>query len=241
MALAESLRAAANVREVIDASLKCLARDPAQDGVSVEVRVAPDLAAAIRPMALQQVFMNLILNAIRAMKTAKGSARAEPTNRVTVTAGPDPGSGMVRIEVTDTGPGFSTEVAQTMFDPFVTTGARSKGPAGGTGLGLAVCKRLITEAGGGITAHSEPGRGATFSIVLPAASSGLRAAGLMRTRTRPLSIAHCRRQGQPPKTRSRWAAIRRSSAGTPATTDRLTKARRPAELPENDGVLHLVI
>lgn len=71
--------------------------------------------------------------------------------------------GRVRLTVSDTGAGFSEEVGRQLFEPFFTT----KGPALGTGLGLATCHGIITEAGGTIVARSTPGQGAVFEVELP--------------------------------------------------------------------------
>jgi signal transduction histidine kinase len=66
------------------------------------------------------------------------------------------------IEVEDTGRGIAPEIAQTLFQPFAT-----HGKVRGTGLGLTICKRIVEDHGGKITAHSAPGKGATFRFTLP--------------------------------------------------------------------------
>ncbi len=73
---------------------------------------------------------------------------------------------VVEIEVADNGPGIPAELLDQIFEPFVTT----KEPGKGTGLGLAVCERLVETMGGVIRARSAPDRGAIFTIILPAAS-----------------------------------------------------------------------
>jgi signal transduction histidine kinase len=72
---------------------------------------------------------------------------------------------VVEISVADNGPGIPAELLDQIFEPFVTT----KEPGKGTGLGLAVCARLIETMGGNVRARSVPGEGSTFSVVLPAA------------------------------------------------------------------------
>jgi len=101
---------------------------------------------------IHQVALNLLLNAIAATP-AEGE--------VVVRMGPAEGG--VRLEVSDTGPGISPEHMETVFDPFFTT----KGPDEGTGLGLMVCHRIVTDHGGSIEARSREGEGATFSVWLP--------------------------------------------------------------------------
>ncbi len=150
----------ARVASVIDDVFNCLARDPKKDGIELRLDVADPLWAAIAPVALQQVVLNLVLNARQAMRPKGGQlhiiARADGDT--------------VRITVADTGPGIPPQMLDHLFEPFVT---RRDGPAGepkGTGLGLTVCRDLITRADGSIEVDSSPGMGATFRITLPAAT-----------------------------------------------------------------------
>ena len=101
---------------------------------------------------MHQVVLNLLLNAI---------AATPPGGEVVVRV---VGSGAgVRLDVSDTGPGISPEHVEQVFDPFFTT----KGPDQGTGLGLMVCHRIVTDHGGSIEVRSREGEGATFSVWLP--------------------------------------------------------------------------
>jgi signal transduction histidine kinase len=104
---------------------------------------------------LQQVVMNLLLNAIDSMG---------PNG--TLTVGTEIGHGedgtrVVKIQIQDTGEGIAPENAARLFEPFFTT------KKNGTGLGLAICQRIIQEHRGIIHAQSEAGLGSTFSIHLP--------------------------------------------------------------------------
>lgn len=106
---------------------------------------------------LQQVLVNLLVNAIHAMPdggrlTLRTFDRDEGHRRGVV------------IEVTDTGAGMASDVVQRIFDPFFTTKRRE-----GTGLGLSISQMLVTRQGGKISVESEPGKGATFSVWLPEA------------------------------------------------------------------------
>jgi signal transduction histidine kinase len=107
------------------------------------------------PERLQQVFLNLFLNAADAMR-AGGELR--------VATGSAPG-GEVAIEVTDTGPGIAEEDVARVFDPFFTTKAAGEG----SGLGLSVARSIVTDHGGAIEVRSQLGEGTTFRVVLPAA------------------------------------------------------------------------
>lgn len=120
------------------------------------IEVALDLQArgmvAINQTELQQVLVNLLVNAIQAMP--QGGAVHISTQ--------DRGAAMVRIEVGDTGRGIEPDVLPRIFDPFFTTKK-----ALGTGLGLSISKTLITRAGGTIEVTSTLGQGSRFVIELP--------------------------------------------------------------------------
>lgn len=106
---------------------------------------------------LQQVFVNLFINAFQAMP--KGGV-------LTITTENNPGQGSVVIEVGDTGMGIPPGTLSKIFDPFFSTKLKDKG----TGLGLSITQRIITDHGGNIRVESTPGQGATFFISLPCES-----------------------------------------------------------------------
>jgi two-component system, NtrC family, sensor kinase len=118
------------------------------------------------PGHLNQVFLNLIVNAAQAI--APGHVDA---NRVRVSTGTD-ASGRVLIEVADTGCGIPLDVVGRIFDPFFTT----KDPGQGTGLGLSICHGLVSAMGGEITVDSIVGQGTTFRVMLPAVAAAAAAA-----------------------------------------------------------------
>ncbi len=149
------------VTEVIASSLACLSRDPVRDGIRLIIEVDADAAVRIRPLALQQVLLNLILNAISVLHGTQGELRISAAEL------PD---GTTRIRVRDTGPGIPNEIITTLFDAFVTTrkdGKPSLSGHGGSGLGLAVCRRLIENSGGSIILEDTPEGGASFAITIP--------------------------------------------------------------------------
>lgn len=112
---------------------------------------------ALDETRLGQIFVNLLVNAAHAI--APGQI---DRNSVAITASAE-GSNVL-IEVRDTGAGMPADVMKRIFEPFFTT----KDVNVGTGLGLAICHGIVTSAGGRIEAESEPGRGSTFRIWLPA-------------------------------------------------------------------------
>jgi signal transduction histidine kinase len=101
---------------------------------------------------LRQVILVLLINALDAMEN-KGA--------LTVETGTETDSAWIRIS--DTGPGIATENLQKIFHPFFST----KIERGGTGLGLSIAHRIIANHRGSLTAVSEPGNGAAFTITLP--------------------------------------------------------------------------
>ncbi|MDY3554933.1 PAS domain S-box protein [Gemmata sp. JC717] len=129
--------------------------------IVVRFEPAPHLRpVAADPVQLQQVLMNLCLNARDAMPEGGtltvGTADADPTD------GPE-GKRFVRLSVSDTGVGMTDEVRAKIFDPFFTT----KGVGQGTGLGLAVVYGVATAHGGSVEVSSAPGAGSRFDVYLP--------------------------------------------------------------------------
>ena len=128
-----------------------------------DIRLALDLqgqgAVAMNRTEMQQILINLIVNAIHAMPEG---------GRLSITTRDHESEGRagVRIEVADTGIGMSEEVLRAVFDPFFTTKRRQ-----GTGLGLSITQKLVMRAGGYIRAESAPGKGARFTVWLPRAES----------------------------------------------------------------------
>ena len=106
---------------------------------------------------LQQIFMNIIVNAMEAMSTLpKGSSRY-----LQITSKFDRAADKIVITFKDNGPGIQEETQKQIFEPFFSTKTK------GSGIGLALCKDLIAEHGGEISVESSAGKGATFTIKLP--------------------------------------------------------------------------
>ena len=152
---------AASLQSTIHDTLGCLGRDPKKDGIDLTIDL-PDVRVAISPLNLQQILLNLILNAKQAMGRQGGSLRIE--GRIQ--------GQTVQIDVADTGPGIPKKVMDRLFEPFVTERHHATGKPGerkGTGLGLCICRDLIRNAGGEITADNLSGQGATFHLTIPLA------------------------------------------------------------------------
>jgi two-component system sensor kinase FixL len=116
---------------------------------------ADDDMVLVDRVQIQQVLMNLMRNAIEAMKD---SARRELTVRTVPL-----GDTQLQIEVSDTGPGIAEDIASRLFQPFVTT------KAGGMGIGLSISRRIIQSHGGDLSYRKNDAGGATFSFTLPTA------------------------------------------------------------------------
>jgi len=117
------------------------------------------------PHQIQQVLLNLVINAEHAMLGAHGRGL------LILRSWHDPERDAVMLEVSDDGPGISSEVQAKIFDPFFTTKAVGKG----TGLGLTVAYAIAQEHGGRISVSSTPGAGASFVLELPAGGTHVRA------------------------------------------------------------------
>lgn len=158
------------IRRVVEETLRCLGRDLSRDGITLVCEIEEGAQAAMSAAALQQVLLNLVLNARRAMQRSGGelriAAKRKARQRDSETARQGEkvrsggGAGRVVIEVADTGPGMSAAVVSRLFTAFETTA----GDEGGTGLGLVVCKRLVEAAGGTIRVESAVGEGTRFEI-----------------------------------------------------------------------------
>ena len=130
----------------------------------IHVVVAPVLEPALRvlgtPTHVQQVVINLLINAFRALE--EQDARMEGVVRVTTSPSRLGG----RLVVEDNGPGIPSRLRSRLFEPFVASRAMGHGP----GLGLHVVKRITLMLGGSIELRSEPGRGTVVVVELPAAA-----------------------------------------------------------------------
>jgi len=149
-------RVLVNINEVIDVCLRLRAYELKTGNIKVTTKLASDLPLTVGDAGqLQQVFLNLLINAETEMKLARGKGKlivkTEQTDNIS------------RIIFKDDGPGIAKKNLEKIFDPFFTTREVGKG----TGLGLSICHGIITEHGGRIWAESQLGKGATFIVELP--------------------------------------------------------------------------
>jgi PAS domain S-box-containing protein len=145
------------IAEIVSEAATLVERELSKEDVSLNIEVRPDLPQ-IRGdrIQLQQVLVNLLINAAQAMAQRSGprivTLRAELAE-----------SGDLLVSVQDTGPGIDAADVPRLFEPFFTT------KQDGMGMGLAICQTTVEGHGGRLTVESVPGAGATFRLTMPVA------------------------------------------------------------------------
>lgn len=145
---------AVDVNEVVDRALAIMEKQALFQNIVINKRYSSLPKLVADASQLQQVFMNIILNAAEAMN-GRGT--------LTITTFMDPNKKNIKIAFADTGHGISPENMARLFEPFFTTKEVGKG----TGLGLAISYSIIQKHQGTIEVSSEPGKGSTFTVILP--------------------------------------------------------------------------
>ena len=140
----------ADLAEVVRRAVALVGKEAERRGVVIVQDVPPDIRLHTDPPLLQQVLLNLLLNAIQAMPGGG-----------TVTVAAKTVDGRLALSVGDTGPGIAPELHESVFTPFFTT------KADGTGLGLAIARRIARGMRGDIRLRSTPGAGAEFTLDVP--------------------------------------------------------------------------
>ncbi|NML18711.1 response regulator [Azohydromonas sp. G-1-1-14] len=148
--------ALADLLERMKTSFEPLTR---QKGLRFEAEAAPDAPARLvgDRQRLQQILRNLLANAVKFTDRGEVALRVEPA-----------AGGRVRFTVRDTGIGIAREQQQVIFEAFRQADGSTSRKYGGTGLGLSIARELARRMGGDITLQSQPGRGSTFTLELPA-------------------------------------------------------------------------
>src|SRR6187455_3379222 len=153
-----------DLNQVVRETLALRAYEQRLTNIDVVTALASGLPPVFAdPHQIQQVLLNLVINAEQAMLTANGRGSLVLRTWHDVTH-----NGVV-LQVSDDGPGVPTEVRSKIFDPFFTTKEVGKG----TGLGLTVAYAIVQEHGGRIRIESRPGTGASFYVELPVSGAKL--------------------------------------------------------------------
>ena len=155
-----TVRERVNLNELIEQVLALVSRSISGNNIALETKLKDDPPpfVMVDPVQLQQVVLNLIMNAIEAMVASDHWVRMLQIETRTGE------TGAVIFTVADSGPGFDAKVAEKLFTPFVTTKAQ------GMGMGLTICKSIVEQHGGQLTGTSIKPRGAMLTLVLPAAA-----------------------------------------------------------------------
>lgn len=152
----EPVRQVSQINNIIEDVLKLRAYEQKANNIEVDRRFASELPEImVDYFQMQQVFLNIIINAEYSMTQAH--------NKGTLTITTERINKVIRISFSDDGSGISKEDLSRIFNPFFTT----KDVGRGTGLGLSICHGIVTEHGGSIYTESELGKGSAFIVELP--------------------------------------------------------------------------
>jgi signal transduction histidine kinase len=154
-------REPADLIAIIEEALILTEKDLSKHQVQVEKRFQGRPKAPVVRGQIEQILLNLIINARQAMPRG-GRLRIEVRENVA--------AGMAEIRIADTGVGIPPEQLRLIFEPFYTTKAPDEHGRGGSGLGLSVCRQIIEQHQGRIRVESLPGKGAIFTVKLPLAA-----------------------------------------------------------------------
>ncbi len=167
------------VSDVLESAVEAVANKVESRGIQiVRSYEAEDDRVLADAQLLEQVFVNLMLNAADAMSGGGRLTLATRIAELDESLGGEPGEPMLAIEVRDTGEGIPTELLPHIFEPFFTT----KGAGKGTGLGLPIAARIVDAHRGTISVTPAEGGGTAFIVRLPAFKSDRRAADELSSR-----------------------------------------------------------
>ena len=147
------------LRDLMHETVVAMARDFSKDMIELEIDIPEDMEIATRRVELQQVLLNLLINARTAVM------QVNHTRRIVISASQDDQT--VTIRMSDTGMGITPGNIKQIFDPFFTTKDGQDDQSQGHGLGLALCREIIDSLHGEISAKSARNEGAAFTISLP--------------------------------------------------------------------------
>jgi signal transduction histidine kinase len=158
-----------DVNDVVRKTLELRAYELKTSNIEVVTELAADLPKTMVDFhQIQEVFLNIVLNAEQAMTEANRGGKLRIKSEET--------NGCIRISFADNGPGIPIELLDKVFDPFFSL----RRERGGTGLGLSVSHGIVISHGGRIYAKSRLGKGATFFVELPVTAKNTNEAKFVR-------------------------------------------------------------
>jgi signal transduction histidine kinase len=151
-------REPADLGRLVEDVVLITSKDLQKHRVQLDLRIESRPLAVVNPAQIQQVLLNLVINARQAMPDG---------GRLTIGVGTDGERKWGEIRISDTGMGISPAHLRRIFEPFFTTKSPDGTGLGGTGLGLPVCRDIVESHRGRLRVESKPGQGATFTLRLP--------------------------------------------------------------------------
>lgn len=151
-------RQSTDLISLVEETFTLTEKDLSKHRIQVEKKYQGQPRALIIPAQIEQILLNLIINARQAMP--KGG-------RLTIEINDSSDAGMAEIKISDTGVGIPPERLRLIFEPFFTTKEPDEQGTGGSGLGLSVCRQIIEQHQGRIRVESLVGKGSTFTVKLP--------------------------------------------------------------------------
>jgi signal transduction histidine kinase/CheY-like chemotaxis protein len=181
-------RSRVDLNEIVERTVALRSYEFKVENIQVQTELDPNLPETMAdPFQLQQVILNLLVNAEQALLESRGHGRVHVrTNHLTLRS-PHRSASRIFLEVSDDGPGIPPMIASRIFDPFFTT----KPPGVGTGLGLSIVYGIVQQHGGEVTFENQAGSGVKFLVELPVAPvpAANRAAALAHPAERPAAVS----------------------------------------------------
>ena len=151
-------REPSDIVQLVEEVLLLADKDLSKHRIQIDKRIHGRPVAPVVPGQIEQILLNLIINARQAMPNG---------GRLRIDVRENAEAGMAEIRIADSGIGIPPEQLRRIFEPFYTTKAPDESGRGGTGLGLSVCRQIIEQHHGRIRVESVVGKGSTFTVKLP--------------------------------------------------------------------------
>ena len=151
-------RVSTDIVQLVEEVLLLTDKDLSKHRVQVEKKYRSRPVAPVVPGQIEQILVNLVINARQAMPNG---------GRLRIDVRENPAAQMVEVRIADTGVGIPPDQLRMIFEPFYTTKQPDEHGHGGTGLGLSVCRQIIEQHHGRIRVESVVGKGSTFTVKLP--------------------------------------------------------------------------